>query len=559
MQQNSNEGGGSGSFMNVPQDVPFVKTVAESTRFELGRSQCPPKYLVGMEGIIQQAIEIVKQGLLDVTSVTHRVAPLAMLRLSRGGKSTFLAYLFDALKDFVLEDQKVNVMVISFNGFGNFKPEDGETQTNAIIRNIVGQLVDSSVDQTKIRCTAVALDEHIGDFPFVLLIDELNRLNDPLDRNAAHLLQDLFLRKKNRYLVFTSHYRMNIDPLASNGIESESDPGVETIVHPVFTDLSILRKMPRCESINAATVALYGGIPSLIYSVRALNELNPKVRFENAGLGAQLLNDGVDMSSLLSQFVKAVITGVRNPNLKKFEQFAIITATSIKWPICYIKCILGLFVETDATRFILDECIHLESQASKTGGGLDWECIINIALGFRCLHAKFFDGSGSPFNIVPDGENPRVLAITLPDDIRSIEVAKKYILRFVVSSIPMTIPALVLATPAYSSFPIVDGFVAYISSSEKIALYGYQAKLGKGLPNKILRNNTQGLGKGILLQGEAPYIDDKPFFKGWEHWNKEQVQVLLGSSLMDLYPENWPQPPNAAAAEEQGSSKKLKS
>jgi hypothetical protein len=520
--------------------------VAESTGFDLGERKCPPEFLIGMEGIVQQATEVVIEGLLDKTSETHRVAALAVTRLARGGKTTFLAYLFDALKKLVLEDQKVNAMIVSFNGFGNFERVDGETQANAIIRNIVGRLVDPSVDQTQIRCTAAELDKHIGDSPFVLLVDELNRLGDPLDRNAARLLQNLFLKKKNRYLVFTSHYRMNIDPLASNGKVSESDPGLKSIFLPVSTDLATLRKMPGCGSINAATVALYGGIPSLIYSVFALNELKPEVRFEEAGLIAQFRNDGVDMTSLLSEFVEAVITGSKNPNLKMFNQFAITTDGIMQWPICYIKCILGLFEQTFITQYILTQCRSLETHTAETESGKDWECVIKIALGFRCLHQQFH-GSQSPFDIVPLGQKPNAFAIELPDTIQSIEAAKDYMSKIVKGSYP----ALVLATPTFSNFPSVDGFVAYFETPKKVMICGYQAKLGEGLPKK---NFSKKLDRGILLQGGAP--DNDKSFKGWEHWNKEQVQELLGYSLRDLYPADWASFNSLASAEETVPGKK---
>jgi len=65
----------------------------------------------------------------------YRVPPLVMSRLARGGKTTALCLLFDALKA-----EKVNVILISFNGNNGgdiFQEVEDETQTHAIIRNIV--------------------------------------------------------------------------------------------------------------------------------------------------------------------------------------------------------------------------------------------------------------------------------------------------------------------------------------------------------------------------------------------------------------------------------------
>lgn len=524
-------------------------------RFKFSNRHCPIDKLIGLDGdggVIDKALKIIMDELPNVTDSGVRVPPLVISRLARGGKTTALALLFDAIKDAQLNEGKVNVMIISFNGYGNaLEPVDGETQCNAIIRNIVRQLIDPSVDQTKIRCTAEALDEHIGDKPFVLLIDELNALANPVDEGATRFLNNFFLNKKNRYLVFTTHVPMDLDPKSFHFTSSASGRGVKSISLPVSTDLETLRKMPRCGSINAATVALYGGIPSLIYSVFALNDLNPDDRFAKAGLEAYLINDGADMMLLLRQFVKEVVKGTRNTNLKMFEQFAITWGERIQWPICYIKCILGLFEQTEVTRFILDECDKLVVQASSTESGKDWECIIDIALGFRCLYQQFH-GSESPFDLVPLAVKPNVFAITLPDDVQSIISAKKYISKLDKASFP----ALVLATPTYSKFPIVDGFVAYFET-KKVLICGYQAKLGEGLP-KTNFDKKQGIDRGIILQGDAS--GNSNGHKGWEHWNKEQVQQLLGYSLKDLYPADWSsfKSLDTTAAEETFPNKKTK-
>jgi hypothetical protein len=539
-------GGGGGfptTFLNIPDDVQFSKLVSACECFNL-QSGCPIDLLVDVHDAVAYAKDIVMAELPKLTDEAgcYRVPPLVLSRIARGGKTTALCLLFDALKIIEVDGVKVNVMIISFNGSTSFNNLSGETQTNAIIRNIVRQLIEPNDDhQRVIRCTPQVLDEYIGTSPFVLLIDELNALSDVLDEEAGSFLRRLFLDKKNRYLVFTTHVPMNLDPNKSSNAAlfmAGSGRGVKSLYLPVSTNLQSLRLMPGCESINAATVALYGGIPSLIYSVFALNEIGPFTRFKAAKLEEILID--VDMTSLLSQFVQAVIQGERNSHLRIFDQFAITTADRIQWPICYIKCILGLFEQTVVTRYILNQCIHLETQASMTGGGLDWECIIKIALGFRCLNQQFH-GYGSPFDIVQDGEKTNVFVMELPDNIVSVSAAKKYILQSA-----QTTPALVLATPTYSSFPVVDGLVAYVAPKPKISLlYGYQAKLGQGLPAQNLRNKKQGLDKGILLQGRAR--DSALLTLGWDCLDKVQAQALVGYSLKDLYPGNWP---NALAADD---------
>ena len=62
------------------------------------------------------------------------------MRFARGGKTTTIANVFDALK----AAGGVNPILISFNGSGipAFKHQNGETQTEAILRLIGVQLGD---------------------------------------------------------------------------------------------------------------------------------------------------------------------------------------------------------------------------------------------------------------------------------------------------------------------------------------------------------------------------------------------------------------------------------
>lgn len=550
----SNSGGGGSlppTFLNIPEDIQFSRHVSACERFSFSSKECPYEKMVGVHDAVAEAKDIVMAELPNKTAETggYRVPPLVISRLARGGKTTALCLLFDALK--AVKDMQVNVMMISFNANGSspFKILDTETQTEGLIRNIASQLVDPAVDPTKIKCTAKDLDEYIGDSPFVILIDELNAMANPVDEDAGRFLRSLFLDKENRYLVFTTHVPMDLDPKASHFMESGTKPasprGVRSISLPTSNDLTSLRLMPGCENINPATVALYGGIPSLIYSVCALNEMTPEVRFRKAGLEIPL----DQQQNLLLQFVKSVVTGERNDKLKMFEQFATTNDTKIQWPICYIQYILNLFEQTQVTRFLIDECQSLETYAKQTEAGKDWECVINISLGFRCLYQLFF-GSGFPFKMVKLGTKPEVSALSFP--CKTVAEAKSFI-DDQLSKSPL---CLLLAVPSFAKFPEFDGFVVCAHPGQETVVVGFQAKLGSGTPKYVLGEG--GVTKGVLLRGAAPAKGS--LSRGWEYWSKKHIQnEILVYSLRDLYPENWSQPPNAAAAEERGSAKKLKS
>jgi hypothetical protein len=77
---------------------------------------------------------------------------------------------------------------------------------------------------------------------------------------------------------------MSLEPKASDFMASNSHPpsprGCLTVpFHPTL-DLSSLRAMSdMCSAVTPADVMLYGGIPSLIYSVKAMWKMTPEERF----------------------------------------------------------------------------------------------------------------------------------------------------------------------------------------------------------------------------------------------------------------------------------------
>jgi hypothetical protein len=529
----------------VPHQVPFSTNVNQCERFEFKPSECPRDKLVDLEDVIQEARDLVMAELPKETGESggYRVPPLVISRLARGGKSTFLCLLFDALKGCTTATgEKVSVMIVSFNGSTTFAPVDGESQTDALIRNIVRQVIDPSVDQKKISCSEKDLDDFIGSSPFVLLIDELNALSHCLNIEAGSFLRRLFLDKANRYLVFSTHVPMTLDQTFSNSFMAGSARGVKAVSLPISTDLELLQQMPGCEAINAATVALYGGIPSLIFSVKGLGEMTPTVRFDSIGLRKKLCEDRVDMKELLMHFVKAVVTGKQNEKLQLFFQFSTcaihVDGLRMTWPICYIKCILDLFEETEVTRFIKDECGNLEVQARREFSGIDWECIINISLAFRCLHQQFF-GSLSPFNMVDMEEKPLARVFKLPGTCVTVEASMSYVKDHLQPSSPSS---LCLVLPSNATFPEFDGFVAYsprnVHGTRTITFVGFQAKLGSGSPRLAFESRNDPISRRVVLRGHA--LERMSSQNGWEFWNKHQIQTdLLVISLNDLYPGSW--------------------
>jgi hypothetical protein len=194
--------------MSIPGDIKFVRSIDECS---FSDPEYTPRHYVGMDLVVTQCLSEIRGRYRNVTTDdgSYRKSPLGISRLGRGGKSTVLRKLFNALKK---SDMKVNPVYISFNG--NFKFQDGESQAQAILRMIASQLINTggstSVD---LVCDEEYLEKYIreSERPLILLIDELNSLGNPLQTNAAILLRKMFLDPADRYLVFSTHAYLTVD------------------------------------------------------------------------------------------------------------------------------------------------------------------------------------------------------------------------------------------------------------------------------------------------------------------------------------------------------------
>jgi len=494
--------------------------------------------------MIPAAVTIVTGGLKEATSATHRVRPLVFSRLARGGKTTALFLLFDKLKE-----ANLNPIFISFNGSTQFQRRVGETDCQAILRSIALQLVDlGDRNPLNITCDQKKLEAYLTESskPVVLIIDELNALQVPVDAEAGRMLRSLFLDKKDRFLVFSTHVPLDVETTASETHRADlliaslaaSPRGVILAPMPSCFDLPTLRAMsPACVDLNPAEVAYYGGVPSLIYSVR-LGELTPKTRFTN------VISTTVHDVDALEAFVKCVVTGARNSLLARFDQFGTVSDSQIRWPLCYIECIHDVMPQTNATRF-LQQCFgNLKSRIGTTETGLEWESILQIALAFRCLHQSLI-GTKSPFEMYDTVVKPCSLFVTMPGECKTIGDALSWISVRIAEGLTEADHVLLLVVPSYGKFPDVDGFVATgkkLQGKSSVRVCAYQAKSGRALPKNPLPERSP-LNRGYLLRGIA--AQRRSFHRGWEYVDESGVQELLGHSLSPLYPQKWPHLPDA--------------
>jgi hypothetical protein len=480
----------------------------------------------------------------DSAGGSVRIPPLVLSRLSRGGKTTVLYLLFEKLKQ-----HGYAPIYITFNG--GFQRLVDETDAEAILRLIGVQFINvpqgrqaNSLELKFNRDQVLeALTKTANGLPVVLLVDELNSLRKPLDVTGACLLREEFLDKKDRYLVFSTHEPMNVDAVSiDNHIGTVSDPtsqrGFIPLQMPFSTDVRAYHAMFGDASIypTPVQVAIYGGIPSLLYSSLTASTVNVKPRSRCLSHFSNNEVNPAIRKILCNEFVEEFFTGDRShANVRRLDIFSSVDNNDKShWPLCFVAPILeilsahpiakhiGKLIEQDLTVF-----------AERTETGLDWEIIVQVAILLRCfgppgeLTLPFF---GLVF-VLDAGY------ATIPASVETLEQAYQHITSFM-RDVPTG--KVVYFTPQFAKFPDYDGILAYKATEEVVRLAGTQVKLSRGTPKHDVPTWMES---AFLIRGNAP---NSPYGIGkWVYMDKQEMLQLLGNSLAPLYPNSWPEMPDS--------------
>jgi hypothetical protein len=466
---------------------------------------------------------------------SDRTPPLMISRMSRGGKTTLLYLLFERLKS-----EGYHPIYISFNG--TYTRLEGLSESESILHLITVQLTNpNEINGRKIICNENALDRHLGNEPVVLLIDELNVLSHPIDEDASCMLKRLFLDKMNRYLVFSTHVPMPIDPKVSNIMVSLSARQCIPVSFEPIADPAELQKMGvEYQNLSPMEAVVYGGIPSLIYSHKDLC-FNPVQHFNDNS--KHLTFDEKHFEYLLL----SVITGELSDEIEDYARFGMLSLLDsgeihVHWPLCYIVSLLKSFACTSALKEQLktvflgissDYSQLLSCSSRNKGSGKDWESLINIVILLRCVLSKY-QQEYFPFFNVNKPTSTVIFHEISENNIHQtqIDIAAR------ITQIPHDqFPVVLFAVPTVTDFPIVDGILAYCAHYQSnIEYHGYQAKAGEGYPKESASEIPEWMKTCYLLRGNAPTTirgTDKP---KWTYLNQSTIVKLLGSSLAPLYP-----------------------
>eukprot|EP01033_Poteriospumella_lacustris_P006919 gene6919-4985_t len=545
--------------IRIPQQRHWSKLECDNLpRFAF---ECPRERLVAMDDTIQQGLQLVEDGVDGI----FRVSPLVIARLYRGGKTTVLKALFERLKE-----ENYLPIIVSLNGV--FTVRSGETPLSALIRQIALQFVEVSPgeDATNFVCSHEDLCAYLSQLselhtkPIVLLVDELNRLGAPLDREVAGFLKKYFLDTAGRYLVFSSHVLMAVDagePALNAFMESAASPPSDRFVHtislPFCLETNKLRKMGAAYGgLTALEVTLGGGIPSLVYIKYQSREISMETRFQLT-ISQMVDNRTAFLMTRRQLLISSFLCELRDGEWTKslFSCFADTVLTpdghvKVRYPLSYVACIWKWLTDDGSVGALINT---LSTYAREVGGGKDWEVILVTAMYLRFLHCQYVPVVGmnmrnrGPLGIATDGV-ASVSVHDIPGELQTIGDALDYLRwRFQSNQTQLAPLSVVIAVPRYNQFPDLDGFILYTDATGQMKTHGYQAKTQRGYPRHDV---PEAMDQCFLLRGNAPA---RAFLKNkWHYVDEATLRDLLGFNLQRFYPSEWARGTETSVEEHDG-------
>eukprot|EP00978_Attheya_sp_CCMP212_P024156 scaffold75504_cov56-Attheya_sp.AAC.1 len=243
-----------------------------------------------------------------------RCSPIALVRCSRGGKTRSMKELAKRIR---AEDDEYAIVFISFNTGTPLAANPRNPIDEVCIRiafaalKLEGGLDYEDFDNfySKNEVSKEWVKEWLGSEKCILFIDELNLLQDRIDKNVAVFLKEYFVLRKGRGLVFASHLATLQNKLA-DFMFSESNREVVLQPLPLIPSLRETRDHFQQQDLSPQEVLFLGLIPSLIVEVRAGNKITRRrsVLVENY---IEELKGGNQMASMkeVCKLLTSLVTG----------------------------------------------------------------------------------------------------------------------------------------------------------------------------------------------------------------------------------------------------------
>lgn len=401
---------------------------------------------------IQYSMRVIAEELHQCDDDTTRVPPLVIASMARSGKTTLLKSLFNKLLS-----TKVFPIFINFNGNSNFKRIGDESDVGAFLRLVAKALLPPGKKKKNehYSCDRDTLEAYLktaGEVPIVLLVDELNALAKTISRDLAQVLREMFL-SKGRYLVFTTHWFLNLEDVAGKASPAPSPRGYHFVSPPTtrsveqinkligsifqkretLVDHSVMKASGASPSttppstgyhVTEAQVASHMGSVGLLVSVFGTEQYTTLSRFKAVQADAMhnINRDAVApdteasvatfFSGLLEGFLEEFCVGTRiNNNMAYFDQLTTRMPTSLNLvsrlvsssamssgvnehrigAIMWPLCFAKIFLAAANKTDIVTLINHTQSiiGAPIRATGLQWEYVVRCAIGIVGLRSTF--------------------------------------------------------------------------------------------------------------------------------------------------------------------------
>ena len=470
--------------------------------------------------------------------IIDRVAPLALIRCSRGGKTRTL---YELAKVFHELRPGVAVIFVSFNNDTSIADWELEDPVGALCRRIAFAALDiespASEDWKRFANTYVTSEDVIawlGKTPCLLLIDELNLLH--CGKEVAGFLKDHFLSTMGRYFVFSSHV-VPASELLSKFLDNTSLRKVLIWGLPLVETMADAQVKLGWPAITVREVLARGRLPGLIVVTRLDPAGGPPIVYatRNAVLSS-VFEKWNDKSAkyLLDSFLTGQTEGVLEPLL----QFMNASETGcIIWVPFHMEHVLSSCAASRelsapirmAVRAIAD--VMHDFERGKTAGGDTWEALFVVALLIRLVTGKIdllfprhvgLESYGISYNTLWDPTKKAFeCAANLSDLIAGVVMPAKF-------------PHFAVYYPPLANFALYDVVIVWYDATGNPTYYGYQLKEGKAMPRP---KADQRCRMSCVARGAAAAGDSS--LRGWAVLGRDSVDDILGVTGKSLAPEAW--------------------
>ena len=355
----------------------------------------------------------------------------------------------------------------------------------------------------------------------VLLIDELNNLSVPVEADAAALLREMFLDRKNRLLIISTHLKDVADTINNEGASPHEAHYVTMSESSNVTQLQRMESNDgrvSCRGLTPFQAVLYGCIPSLIFSKYAGQIGADRVE--------SYLNGKVEPSHIVAaKFVSAVVQGgVLPKSLNALEMFCSVSeGGSTRWPLIYIIDILKYLKVLGSAVQSFQQAVDAILNVSKMDSGEDWELLVKVGIFLQMIHAHYNGEQWlSKTFQAPMLSYPEVHLVDLQPQLRSLTAIGKEIESFLGR---ISVPIIVFFSPTLAASPQYDFFIAFKTGEKDSTPWtvGIQTKSGDKGMSKI---KPVWIDRHVVVKASPVENSTGSEKGGWIYLSSNQVDEL---------------------------------